>query len=263
MSLRKDRLNLSKNFALYYGYGKLDELSRFDVAILEAKGQTPEEIAKMKEKNTLMLMYISVLEVHPNDPIYRKLKDKDFLHVDGKPVKNEEFGTYLVNLKSKTWIAHLLRDSKYKIERLGADGLFIDTIGSIEMFWIPEEMKQQQLLAFTNFLYTLKLLYPAYLFVQNSGVEEVCKYTNPYIDGICWENPPFAINGSEAWCEWIVDRLHTYQQEQDVRVFFLYDKETDRRKKSYPIARKLAKTHNFLLYVATSNYVSGVNPLKG
>ena len=49
--------------------------------------------------------------------------------VDGKPMRNEAFGTYLVDLQSKKWMDYLLEKVSHHIEVLDVDGLFLDTIG--------------------------------------------------------------------------------------------------------------------------------------
>lgn len=261
VSLRKTQLLNTKNFALYYGVGKTRELSNFDIAIVESKGQSLTNIEAMKKEDTLVFVYQSILEVHPSEPVFEKLSKADFLLDDGQPIRNENFGTYLVSLKSKTWISYLLEEIKHKLERLEADGIFMDTIGSIEMQSIPPKLRESERHSITNFLHVLRLLYPYALFIQNSGVEQVCTFTKPYIDGICWENPPFSLKESEEWCEVILKRLKGYQDNYDIRVFFLYDAKEALTKESYPIAKTIAQRNHFLLYEASNNYVDGVAPM--
>ncbi|MBW9234388.1 hypothetical protein JQK62_19395, partial [Leptospira santarosai] len=119
-------------------------------------------------------------------------------------MRNEAFGTFVVNLQSKKWINHLLGKVHHLLSELKADGLFLDTIGDIEWPSIPQSIKQNQLDAVINFLHVLKLLYADHLFIQNNGLESIYLETAPYIDGICWENPPFSVAESEEWIDHMI-----------------------------------------------------------
>lgn len=259
-SLRKDRLLLSQNFALYYGHNQVDLLSRFDIAIVEPKGQSKTNIIRLKTWNTVVITYLSFMEVHPNEPIFQQLDDKDFLIINGKKLINKEFGTYLVNLKSEKWIRYLLNEIHHRFINLESDGIFIDTIGDME--GLPEDSRTDQLAAIVNLLYVIKLLYPKHLLIQNNGLDYVCLHTAPYIDGICWENPPVTISESREWVNFIMNRLLTLKGNWNLKVLFLLEETVEQERKSYLQARKMAKENGFLIYNAPKNYVEGVNVVK-
>jgi hypothetical protein len=262
-SFRKDRLLLAKNYALYYGYGKGKELSLFDIAIVDPKGLTIQELGRLKLSNTLIITYLSLLEVHPTEPIFQELSSEDFLLIDGKPLKNDAFGTYLVNLQSKKWINYLLKKINYHFNVLESDGLFIDTIGDLELNLIPFPLKEQQLNAALNFLSVVRLVYPHHLLIQNNGLEFVSSKTVSLIDGIFWENPPFTLPESQEWVEVIIRQLSMYKDQHNLKIFLLLEETIEKERKSYLQARKIAKKHDFLLYYASENYVEGVNMIKG
>jgi hypothetical protein len=260
-SLRKDRLLLSQNYALYYGHGQSDLLARFDVAIIEPKGQVSSDIIHLQNMNTLVFTYLSIVEVRPEEPIYQVLDDNDFLKMDGKRVENKMYGTYLVNLQSKKWIQYLLGEVHHHLMIMGSDGIFLDTIGDID--GLPEELRAEQLSAMVNLLYATKLLYPNHLFIQNNGLEYVIYQSAPFIDGLCWENPPLNNRDSTEWVEVIKNRLMELKNHFQHKVLLLIEESQDVEKKGYIKARKLAKEFDFLLYYAPNNYVEGVNVIKG
>jgi hypothetical protein len=260
-SLRKDQLLLAQNYALYYGHQEKELLSRFDMVIIEPKGQSFESINYLRMRNTLVFAYLSVMEVHPDEPIYQKLAEEDFLTFNGVRLINGEFGTYLVSLQSEKWIQYLLEEVHHRLIVLEADGLFLDTIGDID--GLPAELRVIQLLAISHFLFAIKLLYPKYLILQNNGLVEVCQQTAPYIDGICWENPPITIPDSQEWTNIVLKRILELKKDWNMKLLFLLEETVEKERKSYWRARKLAKEYDILLYNAPKNYVDGVNVIKG
>lgn len=262
-SFRKDRLLAAKNFALYYGYGRADELSLFDAVIVDPNGLKQEEFEQLRLKKTIMITYISLLEVHPTDPVYKELTYEDFLLIDGEPVKNEAFGTYLVSLRSKKWINTLLNKINCHFSVIKSDGLFLDTIGDIEFHFLPEQIKKQQLHAAANFLSVIKMLYPNHLLIQNSGLEMVAEETAAYIDGILWENPPFTLEQSQEWVQVILTKLTKLKERHHLKIFLLLEETIEKQRNAYEQAKRIAKKHNFLLYNASKKYVEGFNIIKG
>jgi len=256
---RKERMLSADNFALFYGYGQVEKLSRFDLIIVEPKGFTLLEFQQLKSNKKVIFTYVSLFEVHPTDPIFSELTEEDFLSMNGKPLMNKDFGTYLVNLQSKKWMEHLLENVRHQFEILGADGLFLDTIGDIEGPSILSSIKRGQMHAILNFLHILKMLYPTHLIIQNNGLEFVCLETAPYIDGICWENPPLSLPESKEWTDLMIQRLTLLKNEFQLKVFLLLEETIEKERKSYSVAKEVAAERDFLLYKAPGNYVTTVN----
>jgi polysaccharide biosynthesis protein PelA len=260
-SLRKDQLLLAQNYALYYGHNQKELLSRFDIAVIEPKGQSIESVKYLKHRNTLVIAYLSIMEVHPSEHIYANLAEEDFLFFNNQRIMNTEFGTYLVSMRSEKWIHYLLEEVQQRLIGLEVDGIFLDTIGDIE--GLPMELRSLQLHAMRNFLFALKLVYPKHLLIQNNGLEKVCLETAPYIDGICWENPPLTIPESEEWVNVTLKRLLSLKKEWDIKLIFLLEETIEKERKAYMKAKKIAKENNILLYYAPRHYVDGVNVVKG
>ncbi|MDP4171701.1 MAG: hypothetical protein Q8906_13900 [Bacillota bacterium] len=250
---------MAKNYALYYGYGEAEMLSRFDLAVIEPKGMKLEEIDYLKERKTLVLSYLSLMEVHPHEPIFKNLTEDDFLIVDYEPAMNAAYGTYLVNLRSKKWITHLMSEVKYRLQFLGTDGIFMDTIGDLELPYLPPAVKKEQMEAYVNILYIFKTMYPNHLFLQNNGLESIVLESAPWIDGILWENPPLTLKSSEEWVNVIITRLDELQHQFNLRIFLLFEESVEKERKSFPIAKKIAGEKNYLLYSAPNHYVDGIS----
>lgn len=257
-SLRKDQLKMSKSFALYYGYGEVEKMSRYDIAIIEPKGMTVEDIRYMKDRKTLVLSYLSLVEVHPTEPIFKELTDEDFLFINHEKVINLAFGTYLVNLKSEKWLKYLHSEVEHRFIFMGTDGLFLDTIGDLELPSIPVSIREEQIQAALHILSTLKTRFPQHLLIQNNGLEHLCEHTAPYIDGILWENPPLTLNPSKEWVEVIMSRLERIQEKYGLRLFMLFEETIEKERKAYSVAKKVGKAKNYLVYFAPAHYVAGV-----
>lgn len=258
-SFRKDRLLLARNYCLYYGMGSIEELARFDVAIVEPNALCIGELKQIKARNTVVLTYLNIVEIHPNEPIFQELSEEDFLFVDGKPITNERNGTYLVNLQSKKWVDYLLKEVHRHLLVLDSDGLFLGTIGDLEFTTIPFSLREKQLEAAVNLLSVLKLLYPHYLMIQNNGIERVCLRTAPYIDGICWENPPLSLPDNKEAVEAITRRLSQLVKQYELKIFLLIEENTENKRNSYAAAKKFAQEQDFLLYYAHSIDIAGVH----
>lgn len=254
-SLRKDRLLLAKDFGLFYGHGKVKELSRFDVAIIDPKGLSAQDIIFLKNQDTLVIAYLSIMEVHPSEAIFSQLKDDDFLKIHHQRVINKPFGTYLVNLNSKTWMSYLLEEMEQRMIGHEVDGIFLDTVGDLDMMSIPPALREQQLNALTNLLYIYRLKYPHHLLIQNNGLETVCHHTISYIDGILWENPPLALQESQAWVKRMLDQFDALQKDNAIQVFLLFEETLVQNKDVMPMVKKLAKDKGYLYYKAPEKYL--------
>lgn len=255
IGLRKDRWKRAQNYVLYYGHGKAESLSRYDVAIIEPKGATIDDIQYLKSQHTLVITYISIMEVHPTEPIFQQLRKEDFLIVNDSILQNKEFGTYLMNLQSQRVIQYLLQEVNHRFVTLDADGIFMDTIGDVERTDLPKKMLEEQLTAILNFLSVLRMLYPDHLLIQNNGLEQLCLQTAPYIDGICWENPPFTLPESQEWTSHILTRLVNLSTQWNLKILLLLEETIEKQRKAYPKAKTIAKHHGFLLYTAPKNYI--------
>ncbi|MFD0697132.1 hypothetical protein ACFQZT_23960 [Paenibacillus sp. GCM10027628] len=256
----REKFKNALNYGLYYGYGEVDSLCRFDVAILEPGGQTESDLMVMQAANNVILAYLSMMEIADYDPDYRYLSEDDFLkNENGIKIKNEAFGTYLLDLSSRRWqgllfhrIGRLLKISNYQ-------GLFLDTIGNVEMSEIPHFQRGKQLEEAVELVKAIRSIHPNSVIVQNNGLNQLCMRTAEWIDGICWENPRFNDSEAKEWTYLTVSRLVQIANERSIKILLLLEKESSQDGVNRDLARQEAKKNGFLIYEAPSQYVSGVN----
>lgn len=95
--------------------------------------------------------------------------------------------------------------------------------------------------------------------VQNNGLESVYLETAPYIDRICWGNPPFSLAKSDVWTVHMIQHLTFLQRKFHVKVFLLLEESLERETQAYELAKDIAKKRDFLLFNAPKDYVEDVN----
>lgn len=243
------------NFIVYYGYGNEGMIKKYDLAILEPKGQSKESINTLKETGVTVLAYVSVMEVSGNYESYKLLRDEDFLLVRGQRVKNEEYSTYLIDLSSKRWQSMLLHHIGNLIYNYSYDGVFLDTLGDIEDYDIPAEHQNKLMNSAVNFLKQLKEQFESIIVVQNNGVGKLSSLTADFIQGICWENPPLCKDSSKDWVETVAKQLKYLQLKKSITVLILIE-EKDNETIYVKEAQALASYNGFLLYKAPYRYIS-------
>lgn len=254
---RRDHFQKAKNYVLYYGAGKVNKMTDYDIAIVEPLGQTVNDVEHLKRFNTLVIAYISIMEVSPDNPVFQLLQEEDFLTINGEKIKKEAFETYLLDLQSKRWQGILHHQIGKIIHHSGYDGIFMDTIGDVEGHDLPYPLQQEQMKHAVHLVSSLRRLFPEHILIQNNGLEQLCLQTADYLDGICWENPPFGRKTSETWTAKIVKRLSMLRSKYGIRSFILVDEDVNHR---YPIANITARTvadrEGFLFYKTRGQYLT-------
>lgn len=261
---RKENFLNAKNFAVYYGMD-IDGLFGFDIVIVEPSALKPEAVRQLQNSGTIVLAYLSVIEVMPCMQEFRFLKEEDFIRIGGEPLQNKLYNTYLANLNSKRWKQTLYHLAGRYIQLYGYDGLFLDTIGDIELQVLPDNQSQSLLIAAIDFIHGLRSRFHDVLIVQNNGLNQLCTFTAGLVDGICWENPQLHDKESTQWTAGIIKRLQVLKRDKNIQVFLLSENHTGRgyfADSKMPLddsVYSLAMRHNFLFYQASYRYVNGVN----
>lgn len=256
----------ARNYALYYGAGNEDKLSVFDVAIVEPAGQQAASLQKIKDSGTLVLAYLSVVELNPAAPEVKLFRDTDFLNVAGQPLMNEAYGNYLMDLRSNRWQGLLRHKAGSLIEHSGYDGLFLDTIGDIESERITPESRDALIMAAVNMISRFRSSFPGAILVQNCGLEKLCNLTASMINGICWENPPLGEITAAPWVRAVTRRLVHLKERHGLKIMLLVEENGAARAPAGDgnldgrcrTARIIAGRHGFLLYRAPLGYVRDV-----
>lgn len=267
---RLARFAAAQNYALYYGTGKEKELSQFDVAVIEPSGQNDASVHSMQAAGTLLLAYLSVIEAPPSAPEIKLLQTEDFLTQGGCRLTNQEYGNFLIDLRSNRWKGLLWHKIGNLIWHAGYDGVFLDTIGNVES---PElsaiDTPNTQLLAAAHFVRQLRTTYPGHILVQNNGLEQLCFLTSAYLNGICWENPPFHQKTSRRWVKQTTHRLAQFKKKYGLQVWLLLEEKVTGpgvhrvdAADNFQLAKEIAAHQAFLLYQAPVRYVGGISPLR-
>ena len=254
MTNKRSDFRKIENFSLFYGIGNSKNLSKSDLTIVEPQGQNEITINEMHSTGTLVIAYVSVIEIFEAYPYYKLLKDEDFLKINNKRVRHLGFNTYLVNLKSKRWISILMQHIGNLILSKNYDGLFLDTIGDVEFSVFNEQMRDELICGAVELITKIRELYKDIIIIQNNGLNKLIDNTFKFIDGVCWENPRFWDNNNADWFEYIISKLSTINKEENIVILLLYEKKGFTAKDFNKIhyAEKVAKTKDFLIYLADS-----------
>ena len=245
---RHDFKNI-KNFSLYYGIGNSEELSKYDLTIVEPLGQNEISVKEMQAKGTLVIAYVSVVEIFESFPNYKFLRDEDLLKIDNKRVMNKEFNTYLINLKSKRWLSILMHHISNLILNNNYDGIFLDTIADVEFELFDEELQESLICGAVELITKIRELYEDIIIIQNNGISKLIESTFEIIDGVCWENPNLWDIDNSDWIKYITGKLSTLCK-NEMKVLLLYEEKgfISQEFNKIKFAEKMAKINNFLIY---------------
>lgn len=81
------------------------------------------------------------------------------------------------------------------------------------------------------------MLYADHFLIRNNGVESVYLEAAPYIDRICWGNPPFSLAESDALTVHMIQHL-TFLQKISFEGFFVVGTNAGERKTSLFFSRR-------------------------
>lgn len=257
---KKDLFLKGKTFAVYYGRGRRENLADFDVVILEPSAWQQSDIMWIQQQNTLVLGYLSVMEISDWASEIELLEEEDFLRKDNTRLINPNFNNFLADMESSRWRSILMHKAARLLGSFGYDGLFLDTMGMAENTMLGEQV-QRQVLAVAEFVKELKNTYAEHIIVQNYGIEKILPLTARHIDAACWENPPFENVDSKPWVDKMLNSLLEMNSTHGLKIFLLCEKEVTLNWQ-YMARRAAELTDNnpdFLYYLAPKDYVHGLN----
>jgi endo-alpha-1,4-polygalactosaminidase (GH114 family) len=252
---RREKFRSLRSFALYYGRGEADRLARYDVAVVEPKGQSPGDLKKLQASGTLVVAYVSVMEVASYDPELAWLKEDDFLRIDGERARNDEYGTTLVSLSSARWRGLVHHRIGTLLLRDGYDGIFLDTIGNVEWETLGDRTTSERAAA-VGLVRELREAFPSHVFIQNNGVVRLFTDTARYVDAVCWENPPFHLPQTRDWAERLAERIGEEAKSYGCSVLLLAEQGLDRSPLAAEKVDEVASRLGFASYRAPHRYLS-------
>jgi endo-alpha-1,4-polygalactosaminidase (GH114 family) len=157
----RERIREIENYIVYYGEGRAEELSRYDLAILQPETLDQAGLKLLHRKGTLVVAYLSIGEVELYRPWY----------IDGRVDpgwilgKNEDWGSYFIDASQPGW-QDLMTSVAGEYIAKGFDGIFLDTVDTVDIY--PETSGGMIAL-----IHGLRAAYPNALIVQNRGFSVV------------------------------------------------------------------------------------------
>lgn len=257
----KHKLSDVNTYTVYYGEGKIGEMKKFDLAILETASQTKAGIAELTKAGTTTIGYISVGEADPDTWYYPFVDPKWALGT------NENWNSKYIDVRNQGWHDLILKKMIPHIVDYGVQGLFLDTVDSVD---VEPKMKD----AMVQLIREIREMYPDLILVMNRGLT-IMDEAVPYVDSIMFEsfsvdvdwdtvnwdtNPPKAIyrkwgNEEQLWTSDTARRLGEWQMKTGLTVLSLdYANPGDTELIQYAYDRATAfgsGLWNFVPYVST------------
>jgi uncharacterized protein (TIGR01370 family) len=171
----RERLKTIENYIVYYGTGRVDDLARYDLSIVQPDTLTSEELARLKAQGKLVVAYLSVGEVEPRRPWYNDGR-VDLHWILGK---DQNWGSYYIDAGQPGW-QQLMSDLTGEFVAKGYDGVFLDTLDTVDVY--PATAP-----GMVQLVRRLRADHPAALLVQNRGFS-VVDQTAAEIDAIMFED---------------------------------------------------------------------------
>jgi uncharacterized protein (TIGR01370 family) len=172
----RGRIGSIANYVVYYGAGRLDELARFDLAIIDPATLTPDEVQELESRGTLVVGYLSVGEIDGNDPWL----------ADGTVPRswilgrNKNWGSLFVDASQAGW-RDLMTQQAGQLLDYGFQGVFLDTVDTAIDVAPATEPGMIELIR------GLRSAYPDALLVQNRGFD-IAEQVAPSIDAVMFED---------------------------------------------------------------------------
>ncbi len=163
------------SYIVYYGKGRLDDLAKFDLAIVQPDTLSTDELKQLHAKGTLVVSYLSIGEAEPGRQWYSdgRVNPKWLLG------KNQNWGSYFVDASQKGWQELMVSLTGEFIQK-GFDGVFLDTVDTVDQY---PKTKQGMI----DLIGGLRTAYPDALLVQNRGFSVIDEVA-PKIDALMFED---------------------------------------------------------------------------
>ncbi len=173
-----------KTYVCYYGKDKVDDIVQFDVAIMEPRNYTEDEIKSIVSAGTWVIGYVSLGEtdqLHKGDGKgpggYASYYYDD--DGDGMPDMNANWHSYYVNPASTLWHRHVFERIR-ALKKKGVMGIFMDTIDNADL-------KPEFHYAMIELIREIRDSFPELKLVANRGFT-ILEDIAPFIDGMMWED---------------------------------------------------------------------------
>ncbi len=175
-----DWLDVS-SFCCYYGAYD-EKMNNFDVAICESRNLGAEGLKKLNDAGTWTICYITIGEddsLNTGDGLGEGGYASYYIYENGAPKMNTNWNSYFVDAGSPVW-QEIIVERARQILAMGADGLFMDTIDSVDV-------DASTAPGMISLVKRLREEFPDAKLVANRGFS-VLDYIAKYIDGMMFES---------------------------------------------------------------------------
>ncbi|MFP3917479.1 endo alpha-1,4 polygalactosaminidase [Lysinibacillus telephonicus] len=212
------------SYKIYYGEiddSKAEQLSNYDMVVIEPHETTKEHVSEIKEAGTIALGYISIMELQTWDEEFvEKVKDSDYLLDDGERVYVEDWDTYLMDITNPHYQQLLLDEIEEEIIEKQFDGILLDTVGDIDDFYHDdEEMASYLRNGYVELLQSITDKHNELLLLQNWGFETLETSSKDYVDAIMWEDFDKNRLKTSKWGQDWIQYFQTLESEENIAVF--------------------------------------------
>lgn len=251
-----------RTYVVYYGFGPVPGLERYDLAVLEPAGWRPSDLQALKSQGVKILAYLSVLEVPewlwPQTP----LTSKDLLHLNGQIWRYPSSQNLVVDPRSFSWRRYLEQKLR-ELRAAGWDGVFVDTAGDVEDPTLGP-MAGWLLPSTADLMRLCRSIFHDGLVVQNNGLWLLAPLVTHLLDGVCWEGPLETEDLRQPWSQALLESLVTAGSSRGIQTLLLThippgaNAET-RLEKFWSLVRR----YSFIGYAAPCDYASGIRTVDG
>ena len=200
----RERFQAARTYYVYYGSGKVAELSRFDAVILHTPQMASSDVKRLAALGVVTLGYLTIGQDH-------RLRDGDGRGPSGKASwyfdgdhdghadRDPIWKSYYANPGVPQWRANRVEKAKRLIADYGFDGVFLDMISVSEMY--PECRD-----GMVQMIHDLREALPQAVIVINQGFDIIATIAQ-LTDGIMmesftstydFESRHYQLNSSEA-----------------------------------------------------------------
>lgn len=253
-----EKLKGVHRFSLFYGRGEAKRLGEYPLVVVEPLGQAKEALDELHQGGTLVIGYLSVMEV-PNGHFSGRLSEEDFLHEEGRRLRNHRYENDLVDLRSSRWRDWLYQKMNF-LKNTGYDGFFLDTIANVEFDELIPSGRGEQLEAAVNLMQEIRKRYPDMILIQNNGVNELIDRTKGEVDAVCWENPPYAGWERNPWLRQMIRKLSHIRRREQIEILVLMETEGGMPTQEMLSFRSSCEKQGFLFTAVQKGYAS--SPLE-
>ena len=259
IKIKNNIIRQQKNYLVYYNKvtdENINNISKYDMAILEPRNITSEQIKKIKKSNTRTYGYQSIFEVESSQKeMISLLNDEDYLYINGVKQFNEKYKCYYGDIRSQNYKDALFASIENNVIKEGFNGVFFDTLDDIEHH-IDETIREELYLEYINFFNLLKSKYPKLSIIQNRAFLLFSFGSAEYLDGLMYEDLKYEELQNSDYYNELFDNLIDISTKYNVVILSLSHVNAE---ENYQLAKDL----NWLYYFSPpeNNYMKLENTI--